>query len=147
MSVESFDINALGLSHSHINWEQGPTQSSGRFMGGTRTSTNAQNNEVVFRLPSPLNTTSCTWDLYLLHQTSTARGIYTVALSADDMSYTDVGTIDGYGASSTAVRSSLTGVTPPAGCLYIRLKMASKNASSSQYIGDIQALGGVRRPF
>lgn len=149
--TESFDVNALGLADSNINWDSTApavfVQSSGRFMGGTRTSTNAINNEVVFRLAQPLNGVDCTWDLVLLHQQNTARGVYTVSVSTDDTTYTDVGTIDGYAAASTAKRSVLAGVTIPDGTQFVRLKMAGKNASSTQYIGDIQYLGGVRRPF
>jgi hypothetical protein len=77
-----------------------------------------------------------TWDIGLMHNTGTNRGIYSVQV--DD---TEVGTVDGYaGVAAKNVISAVTGVAISAGKRKIALKMATKNASSSSYYGAITHL-------
>lgn len=106
---------------------------STRFHGAFIYSTGAVANDEMY------------WDVYLaagtfkfkmLHEKDTDRGIYSIQIDG-----VEVGTIDGYAASSTSnVQTTVTGiVVATAGLKRLKLKMATKNASSSGYRGSIQA--------
>lgn len=119
------------------------TQSNSRHLAGYQLSSGAQNAEVVYRVPQSL--AAGTWSLRLVHSTNTSNGIYTIATSPDGSTFTDLTTIDGYaGSAVAAVITDATGLTVPAGTTYLRLKMATKNGSSSNYFGAFSALTGVR---
>lgn len=83
--------------------------------GGRLDSDGVQNDSVAWDLVLAAGT----WNLSLMHQQNTQRGIYTVAFDG-----TTLGTIDGYAATSSNVIST----------------MATKNASSTGFLGSIQAL-------
>lgn len=120
-----------------------PTQSNSRYLAGYLVSSGAQNAEVVFRLPQTLQ--AGTWTFRLVHSTNTSNGIYTIATSSDGSSWSDLTTIDGYaGSAVAAVVTDATALTVPAGVAFIRVKMATKNASSSNYYGLFSAISGVR---
>jgi hypothetical protein len=139
---DEFELSPFTKAWSNTNWSTF-AQASNRYNGGSRTSSAAQNDEVVFRLPSALR--AGTWTFVLLHASTTNRGIYTIAVSPDAVTWTDLTTIDGYAVSLTAaVRTERTALTVPAGMQYLRLRMATKNGSSSAYTGEVQGLYGLR---
>lgn len=91
-----------------------------------------------------------TWRVDLCHFRGPDRGIYTVELATLSetgavSAYTVLTTIDGYAAAEDHVRSSVTGLSVPAsGRKRLRLRMASKNASSSAYLGAFEHLALTR---
>jgi len=96
-----------------------------------------------------------TWTLELGHGKNNTLGIFTVSLSTDASTYTDVAsspynasasTIDGYAASASYVnRSTITGITiATTGRYRLRLKMATKHASSSGYASELWGLRLLR---
>lgn len=138
------DIDVFPTAVSQTNWDT-ITLSGSELYGGEKRSTSAQNAEIVWDIVLSAGT----WTLELMHSTGSNRGIYTAALSEDGVTFTDVGsspylasasTIDGYNAGgATETRSSLTGITiASTGRYALRLKMATKNASSSNYLGALQ---------
>lgn len=115
---------------------------------GQRVSSGAQNASVTFGVAVEAGT----YTFHLAHQVVSNRGIYTVELSSNDggafVSLTSLGgstnTVDGYSASAARTLSSITGIALTAGRWQVRLTMATKNASSSSYFGDIYGGGFVR---
>jgi hypothetical protein len=103
-------------------------------------STGAQNAAISYDVTFPA---AGTWALDLIHNQFSSRGIYTVTVggSAPTALGGSADTIDGYNASQTPVRSSITGmvVTAP-GKQTVTLTMATKNASSSGFTGDIAGM-------
>lgn len=85
-----------------------------------------QNNEITW----DTYLDSVTWKICQLHFSDTVRGIYTYYFDA-----TSVGTIDGYNATDIVNRySEITGVAvATAGVKTVKVKMESKNASSTNY--------------
>lgn len=75
-----------------------------------------------------------TWDVMLIYVKGTDRGIYSVQFDG-----VEKGTVDGYNGSTTYNnRTSVTGITVATSAkIRLKLKMATKNASSSNYYGDI----------
>ena len=141
--ASSFDIIAASAkAFSHVNFNT-TTITNGVMHNVYRASSAAQNDEVVFLLPQPLK--AGTWTLVLTYLANTSFGIYTVSTSADAVTWTDRGTVDSYGAASVLFnRTEITGLTIPAGQLYVRLKMATKNGSSSGYLGRLTGVAGTR---
>jgi hypothetical protein len=89
-----------------------------------------------------------TWTFALIYEKNTDQGIVTVQLSTDGSTFVSVGqapysasgsTIDTYGASATyGNRATLTGITIAATGIYrLKLLLATKNASSSSFVGRI----------
>lgn len=142
-TVAEFEIDFLAKALSNVNFATF-TQASARFHGGSRLTDNTtQNNEVVFVLPAAMQ--AGTWTVVLTHHQASTFGIYTIAVSADASTWTTLGTVDGYSlAGATNQRAELTGLAVAAGMRYIRLKMATKNASSGAYGGDWTLVSGLR---
>lgn len=141
-TADFFAIHANGRHHSHTTFSTHAIATSD-YTNGRRSTTGAQNSEVVFLLPTVLR--AGTWALTLLHRQGTDTGIYTIAVSPDATTWTDLGTtIDGYNASAVSTRSEITGQTIAANMKYLRLTMATKNASSSDYYGRINHISGSR---
>ncbi|HWI05575.1 MAG TPA: hypothetical protein VNT52_17345, partial [Acidimicrobiales bacterium] len=130
--ASSFDFPAFLPEVSHVNWNSLVATSG--FYGAIRSSSGAQNAEVVFRLPFPL--LGGTWEFVLYHSEGTNRGIYTVSLrrSASD-TWRDITTIDGYAAANAVTTRKVTGLTVLDGDKLLRLKMTDKHASSTLYLG------------
>lgn len=85
----------------------------------------AQNHEIAWDQPLAAGT----WDVHVLFFRATLLGIATVTFDA-----TSVGTIDMYGSSQSNTVGSITGITvSTTGKVRIKLKGATKNASSSGY--------------
>jgi hypothetical protein len=100
----------------------------------SRGSTGAQNAEIYW----DLLLSAGTWTFSLVHNKNTDQGIYSVQLDA-----VEVGTIDAYnaGGSTNNNISAVTGiVVASTGVKRVKLKMATKNASSSNYYGTFQFL-------
>lgn len=142
-TLASFEIASAGAkAWANTNFNTFTVQ-NGAYHNAHRGSSGAQNDSVTFLTPVAL--TAGTWTLVLTYVSATSAGIYTIAVSSDDSSYTDVGTVDSYAASAVNFnRTELTGVTIAAGMKYVRLKMATKNASSSGYLGRHTSIAGVR---
>jgi len=128
IQIDPTDIYATG----HTTWNTLAAVNSVYFHGQDIQSGGAQNSEIYW----DIGISAGTWDLQLTHSKGPNRGIYTVTLDA-----TSWGTIDGYAASGSGVeqtRSALTSQTATGGKQRLKLKMATKNGSSSSYFGTIQ---------
>lgn len=140
--LAEFEISGLTKVLSHTGFDTF-TQSSARYLAFQRQSSGTQNDEAVFILPTALM--GGTWTLALAHTTTTDAGIMTIATSPDNSAWTDRTTIDQYsGSLVAAVRTEVTGLALPAGIKYLRLKMATKNVSSSAYAGRLSSIHGIR---
>lgn len=124
-----YEISPQVGSHGNTNWNSN-VQNGSYFGSYDNESTGAQNAEIYW----DIGLSGGTWDFELTSSTANNRGIYTVSIDA-----VSVGTIDGYTAGSVLfARSVLTGITIASGTRRLKLKMATKNASSSNYFGTIQ---------
>lgn len=91
-----------------------------------------------------------TWRIDLCHFSGTNRGIYTVEIAnvtegGTVGSFTTLTAIDGYEAAGTHKRSSVLGLAiATSGRKRLRLRMATKNASSSSFIGSFEHLAMIR---
>ena len=96
-----------------------------------------QNREVTW----PVILGAGTWTIYLMHTTDVNRGIYTFYSDA-----TLLGTIDGYSAATTYnVIGFITDiVVASTGKVILKIKIATKHASSSSYVGTIQHIRLLR---
>ncbi len=123
-------IDVFQQAKSNTNWGGSYTETS-MVLNGHRQSSAAQNDSVEW----DISLAAGTWEIELLHTTLNTNGVYHVMLDGNE-----VGTIDSYSASQTAsVRSTITGVeVVRTGRHELQLKMASKNASSSQYYARLQ---------
>lgn len=138
------DLEVLSAHVSHTNFST-VQNNSASWMNTRRLSSGAQNDEVVF----VQELTPGSWMFELFHDTSTSRGIYTVSLAdvTDGTigTYEDLGTIDGYAASGDRAVSMISGVAVTSrGQKAVRIKMATKNASSSGYFGALTRACMVR---
>lgn len=134
------DIVPFLTSASHTNWNTNtanPGSGAATIMNGCRDSSGAQNAEIHW----PLVLAAGTWNFEILSRDWSDRGIYTLFFDASSK-----GTMDGYNASDTLnVLHSVTGITvATSGKVDVSLKMATKNASSSNYRGSIQAVRLLR---
>lgn len=126
-------IPADAKAYSQTNFDS-VSYSSAKPKGYTRFTSGAQNAEVVFGREY---FEAGTYVPIVVHFSGTNRGIYTVSISEDAAAWTDIGTVDGYAASGIATRSEVAAVSIAEGRYFVRLKMATKNASSSSYLGDL----------
>lgn len=107
------------------------SDTGGVWSGWINASDGAQNDAVSFDFACGAGT----YELELRHLAYTNRGTYTVKIDG-----VSVGTVDGYAASLTAERSTLTGIALAAGTHVVTLLMATKNASSISYFGFVERL-------
>lgn len=136
----AFNIDPLGAEVSSADWSTF-TQGGTYWHGGARITT-VQNAEIVYGVTAMQGGT---WTFTALLRRTTNAGIVHIAVSPDNSTWTEVATLDAYdGADTVAGRLSATGLQIPAGTRYLRLKMATKNASSSGYGLQLQGLTGVR---
>ena len=126
------DIDVFMTAVSHVNWDTIQMDTTNNIYGAQKNSGGFQNDEINFDVVLGIGT----WTFELLYSKDSNRGIYTVSL---DVTGT-LGTIDAYAAAgSFNNRSSITGVSVASnGKQRLKLKMATKNASSSAYYGSIQ---------
>jgi hypothetical protein len=93
---------------------------------------NAQNDQVTY----PVLLQAGTWKLAIMGSFGTSRGIYTIALDG-----VTVGTLDAYNAGGGFGTLELTGITvAKTGVKLLTLTMATKNASSSNYLASSSEL-------
>lgn len=127
------------------------TQSNGYWHAGYRQadvsngtgSTIGQNAQLILDTGGPLK--GGTYNLLWLYSAAAARGIYTVDTSVDGSTWTSLTTIDGYAsATNNVARLLLTGMTIVDGTIRIRITMATKNASATNYLGNISGVHMVR---
>jgi hypothetical protein len=117
---------------SHVNWDS--IQASANFVRqGRKFSSGAQNDEINFNVVLGPGT----WTVEIIHHKAPDVGIYSVQLDG-----VEKGTIDGYDSGTVRnVYSSVTGIVIGTGGKYqLKLKMATKNGSSSSYIGSISGV-------
>lgn len=138
------EIDVFATSPSHVNWDTLTADASGVY-GFVKASTAAQNNEINWDIVLG----NGTWTFELMSQKTTSYGIATVQLSVDGSVFTSVGsapyngsasTIDTYNAALTHnVRDRITGITIATTGIYrLKLLMATKNGSSTNYTAAIQ---------
>lgn len=118
---------------AHVEWNGLSTASTGALFGLVSQSLGNLNNYREWNVYLDAGT----YTLTLWHHRDVNRGVYTVSLGG-----TNVGTIDGYAASTVVnVETAITGIAVgTAGYLALRLTMASKNASSGAHYGVISLI-------
>lgn len=120
---------------ANTNWAT-RNQSSLELGGGDHESTNAQNNEIS----TDIWLDDGTYKYAQVHFKDSNRGIYSVQLDAVEQ-----GTIDGYSAGTVLnTYSEITGISITKGLKVFKLKMATKNGSSSGYIGGVNSCAWIR---
>ncbi len=127
-----YEIACFLGSHGNTNWTTASVPDTGEFYTGDIESSGAQNDEIYW----DIGLSGGTWDFTLLHHKASNRGIYTVSIDGSS-----IGTIDGYnGTSVKNVLSVITGTSVTAGKRRLKLKMATKNGSASNYFGTVGAI-------
>jgi hypothetical protein len=124
------DINVFATPAANTNWNALSGNDSTWLFGYLLQSSGAQNAEASW----PVSLSAGTWTIEFMSRKSTNIGIYTVSIDG-----VSVGTVDGYAASPASnQRSSITGIAvTPSGVKTLNFKMATKNASSSSYFGNL----------
>jgi hypothetical protein len=122
---------------SATNWNSLSASDVNSLFGFTFDSSGAQNDEINWDVVLSAGT----WTIELLIKKGTDRGIYSIQLDG-----VEVGTVDGYsGATVRNQRGLVAGVTvATSGKKRLKLKMATKNASSTSYVGSIGLVSLVR---
>lgn len=112
-------------------------ENTGQMLNAYRTSSGAQNAEIGWDLAIAAGT----WTVGLVHTTDTDLGIYTILIDGVAQ-----GTIDGYANPRTLNNwSEVTGIVIPSTARRrVSLKMATKNALSANYYGQITLLSLVK---
>ena len=134
-------VNDMTPTHVTIPWSMPPVANT-NWSTYTASlsqvaSSVAQNDEISW----DVDLDAGIYDLAVVHRQSNNAGIYTVRIGGKLVATTLGGssdTIDGYAASTADLRSTITGIViPTAGRYRINFKMATKNASSSNYKGAL----------
>lgn len=130
------DINPFMSAKANVNWSDIISGALGICYGISRSS-GAQNDSIAWDVVLAVGT----WTIQLLHYASADRGIYSVQFDS-----VEKGTIDGYRATAEAdARNSVTGIVVSASAkIELKLKMATKNASSDGYYGSIKNVRLIR---
>lgn len=123
------DIDPLPTAIAQTNWDTLSHDTLSTY-AGYKTSSGAQNAEINWDVLLAAGT----WTVELIYVKSSTAGIISVQFDA-----VEKGTVDSYNASTVYDnRASITGVVIAATAkVRLKLKMATKNASSSSYIGFI----------
>lgn len=145
-----FQLLAADLHVSHVGFATLASASSNTPTTSRRESSGAQNDEVVFELALPLRAGAYTFALF--HGRLPSGGIVTIAGAPSDSAniatpgaYVDLFSVDTYDASTlNGQRTEVAGVVVPSSVRFVRLRMATKSASSSSYNGRVSALFGIR---
>lgn len=113
---------------SHTNWNTNTATASASAYGFYRASSGAQNDEINYDVVLATGT----WTVELVYVKDPSGGIFSVQFDS-----VEKGTIDSWAASdSVNNRASVTGIAVPNTALIrLKLKMATKNASSAGYAG------------
>lgn len=137
-TVDLDGLNVIGAT----NGTRTPTQDSVCFYGGYLQSGGTQNE----RFDWPVMLGAGTWTIALLCVNAGSGGIATVQLDDGAGNFSNVGTVDLYNAVLTRnVAASFTGVVVgTTGKKTVRVLMATKNASSSNYYLFLQHIALLR---
>lgn len=132
----TISIDVFPTPKSNMNWDTLSLWATYVHTYG-KSSDGTQNAEITWDLVLAAGT----WALELIHQKNVNCGIYSIQFDS-----VEKGTIDGYAASGEDnVRSSITGiVVPTTSKIELKLKMSTKHASSSAYVGRISGLRLIR---
>ena len=130
-------IHPWGLSASNVNFSTRTLPASQVAYCATLDSSGVQDDEVTW----PVVLAQGTWAVYVVHGSETDAGVYSVQLDT-----VEVGTIDSYaGSGAYNVIGSVTSISVSStGKKELKLKMATKHASSSAYYGRIQGITLLR---
>ena len=121
---------------AQTNWSS-LTILAGTYFGAYTSSSGAQNAEINWDLLLGAGT----YTLDLFHFQGTNRGVYTISINGVDIGTT----VDGYAAAGAHTKSQITGIAVAiAGVQRLRVLMATKNASSTNYLGAIEGLALTR---
>lgn len=122
---------------ANTNWSTLTGGDGTQYINMGRESTGAQNAEFTYDQAMSAGT----WSVFVIHIKGTDRGIISVQIDS-----VEVGTIDTYnGSLSRNQVGSVTGISVAAtGQKEIKLKMATKNASSSSYYGTVNLITWIR---
>lgn len=123
---------------ANTNWSSQSGIDANTIYQGTVESSGAQNAEITF---GKLTIAAGTWTIFVLGPKGTDRGIMSLQFDGSE-----VGTIDTYNGSLARNQAmSATGISvATTGAKSFKVKMATKNASSSSYFGTIQHITLVR---
>jgi len=124
-----YNVSVL-FANSNTNWSTVSINTAQAF-AARMVSSGAQNAARTFSFWAPAGA----FTLALLHRQTSANGIYSVTVDGNS-----IGTIDGYAAvtANNVLDTTLTGTLTYTGMHTVVLTMATKNASSTNYTGDIQ---------
>lgn len=127
------NVDVFMTASSHTNWDSISTSSFDDIYSGRKFSSGTQNDEINF----DISLAAGTWTFELIYLKGTSRGICSVQIDGVEQ-----GTIDMYNSSTTYNnRAQITGISiATSGKVTLKLKMTSKNASSSSYGGTINHL-------
>jgi hypothetical protein len=126
------DVDVFLPATANTTWSTITVDSGDNLVhNGTKDSGGAQNSEISWDLIIPAGT----WRIDVMHRKGSDRGVYSVQIDAVEQ-----GTIDGYAAATAYNQTgSVTGIAVATTDKHtLKLKMATKNASSSSYVGSIQ---------
>jgi hypothetical protein len=133
------DIDPKNQATTHTNFNTlGSVAGNNDHHFGYLISSGAQNALVTF---TPVLAAG-TWSIYFDTITFTDRGIFTISIDG-----VSAGTVDTYaaGAATYNVRKSITGISvATTGKKAVEFKMATKNGSSSSYVGLLTAITFIR---
>lgn len=130
-AVWRHDIFWTSLASANTNWST-QAQASSHPHAGYRLSTGAQNASVSY----DTSLGAGTYTITIVTYKDIDRGIMTVTLGG-----VSAGTVDTYGGQAVLIDSTLAGIViPNSGIQTLNITMASKNASSSSYVGVINAV-------
>ena len=133
----TIDISPFLTAATQTNWSTRAVDTS-QITGGLKSSTGTvADDEIGWDVVLAAGT----WTIEWLYVKGSNVGIFTVSLDGSS-----VGTVDGYAASTTYnSNGSITGVTVDStGKKRLLFKMATKNASSSAYRGNLSAIRLLR---
>lgn len=133
-ALRAWEQSAFGAPFAQASFAAKSFESTD--FGGVRLQSAGQNAEITWRIPQLLAGTY-TFDLY--HRTGTDGGMYTIEIDG-----VQIGTVDGYAPAAETRITSLPSVvigagqgTAPNVFHTVRLVMATKHASSTDYIGRV----------
>ncbi len=129
-------VNPHHTSKTDTNWD-GPTVDTGALHNGYCRSSGAQNDEKTWDVVLPAGT----YTIECMFRHLDSRGIAHIYIDSAQQ-----GTIDTYNASNTYNQlGTVTGVVIAAGGTYeLKIKMATKNGSSSGYYGELGSAKLIR---
>jgi len=125
-------IPLFNTPKAHINWNA-LINSADYVYATEKASSGAQNDEISWDVVLGAGT----WSIELIHRQYVNRGIYSIQLGS-----VEKGTIDGYLATVGAnIISSVDGIIiPTTGKKELKIKMATKNPSATNYLGSIHSV-------